>query len=247
MRLLDVGCGWGGMVRHAARNYGVEAVGITVSAEQARWARARVEAEGLTDRVEIRLQDYRDVHDGPYDAISSIGMFEHVGRARAAPVLPGPLRPAAARWPAAQPRHQPSAQRGRAHQPPGLHGPLRVPRRRAHRGRVGGDRAAVGRASRPATSRTCASTTRSRCGPGWPTWRPTGTRPSSGWARPGPASGASTWPAARSTSTTAARPSTRCWASSSTRGVPGMPLRPRWDRLALSRWGAGIGDPIVLT
>jgi cyclopropane-fatty-acyl-phospholipid synthase len=82
MRLLDVGCGWGGMVRHAARNYGVEAVGITVSAEQARWARARVEADDLTDRVEIRLQDYRDVHDGPFDAISSIGMFEHVGRAR---------------------------------------------------------------------------------------------------------------------------------------------------------------------
>jgi cyclopropane-fatty-acyl-phospholipid synthase len=82
MRLLDVGCGWGGMVRHAARNYGVETVGITVSAEQARWARARVDVEGLNDRVEIRLQDYRDVRDGPYDAISSIGMFEHVGRAR---------------------------------------------------------------------------------------------------------------------------------------------------------------------
>jgi cyclopropane-fatty-acyl-phospholipid synthase len=82
MRLLDVGCGWGGMVRHAARYHGVEAVGITISAEQARWARARVEAEGLSDQVEIRLQDYRDVHDGPYDAISSIGMFEHVGRAR---------------------------------------------------------------------------------------------------------------------------------------------------------------------
>jgi cyclopropane-fatty-acyl-phospholipid synthase len=57
-------------------------VGITVSAEQARWARARVEAEGLGDQVEIRLQDYRDVHDGPFDAISSVGMFEHVGRAR---------------------------------------------------------------------------------------------------------------------------------------------------------------------
>ncbi|MGZ4758079.1 MAG: class I SAM-dependent methyltransferase [Acidimicrobiales bacterium] len=82
MRLLDVGCGWGGMVRHAARHHGVRAVGITVSTEQAGWARQAVEREGLADRVEIRLQDYRDVRDGPYDAISSIGMFEHVGRAR---------------------------------------------------------------------------------------------------------------------------------------------------------------------
>jgi cyclopropane-fatty-acyl-phospholipid synthase len=81
-RLLDVGCGWGGMLRHAVRHYGVRAVGITLSVEQARWARERNEAEHLDDRIEIRLQDYRDVGDGPYDAISSIGMFEHVGRAR---------------------------------------------------------------------------------------------------------------------------------------------------------------------
>lgn len=79
MRLLDVGCGWGGMVLHAARYHGVEAVGVTISAEQATLARRRVRDAGLDDRVEVRLQDYRDVHDGPYDAISSIGMFEHVG------------------------------------------------------------------------------------------------------------------------------------------------------------------------
>jgi cyclopropane-fatty-acyl-phospholipid synthase len=82
MRLLDVGCGWGGMVRHAVRHHGVRAVGITLSHEQATWARARNEADGLADRIEIRLQDYRDVRDGPFDAISSIGMFEHVGRAQ---------------------------------------------------------------------------------------------------------------------------------------------------------------------
>jgi cyclopropane-fatty-acyl-phospholipid synthase len=82
MRLLDVGCGWGGMVMHAARNYGVEAVGITLSTEQAALARQRVADAGLSDLVEIRLQDYRDVTDGPFDAISSIGMFEHVGRNR---------------------------------------------------------------------------------------------------------------------------------------------------------------------
>lgn len=79
MRLLDVGCGWGGMVLHAARQHGVEAVGITISNEQASLARERVGEAGLGGRVEIRLQDYREVDDGPYDAISSIGMFEHVG------------------------------------------------------------------------------------------------------------------------------------------------------------------------
>jgi cyclopropane-fatty-acyl-phospholipid synthase len=82
MRLLDVGCGWGGMVMHAAQHYGVDAVGVTLSTEQAALARQRVAAAGLADRVEIRLQDYRDVADGPFDAISSIGMFEHVGRNR---------------------------------------------------------------------------------------------------------------------------------------------------------------------
>ncbi|MCX5607591.1 MULTISPECIES: cyclopropane-fatty-acyl-phospholipid synthase family protein [unclassified Streptomyces] len=78
-RLLDVGCGWGSMALHAAREYGVQAVGITLSREQAAYARKRVAEEGLADRIEIRVQDYRDVKDGPYDAISSIGMAEHVG------------------------------------------------------------------------------------------------------------------------------------------------------------------------
>ncbi|MCU1488751.1 MAG: cyclopropane-fatty-acyl-phospholipid synthase [Acidimicrobiaceae bacterium] len=82
MRLLDVGCGWGGMVLHAAEHYGVSAVGITLSKRQAERARERVQEAGLEDRVEIRVQDYRAVHDGPYDAISSIGMFEHVGLER---------------------------------------------------------------------------------------------------------------------------------------------------------------------
>jgi cyclopropane-fatty-acyl-phospholipid synthase len=82
LRLLDVGCGWGGMVMHAARHHGVEAVGITLSRRQAEWARRVVAEAGLGDRVEIRVQDYRDVRDEPYDAISSIGMFEHVGAAK---------------------------------------------------------------------------------------------------------------------------------------------------------------------
>ena len=79
MRLLDVGCGWGGMATHAARRYGVTAVGITLSREQETWAQKAVAEAGLAHAVEIRYQDYRDVRDGPFDAISSIGMFEHVG------------------------------------------------------------------------------------------------------------------------------------------------------------------------
>jgi cyclopropane-fatty-acyl-phospholipid synthase len=82
MRLLDVGCGWGGMAVHAATHHGVRAVGVTISRRQAEWAEKAVAEAGLSDRVEIRLQDYRDVRDGPYDAISSIGMFEHVGLAQ---------------------------------------------------------------------------------------------------------------------------------------------------------------------
>lgn len=78
-RLLDIGCGWGGMVLHAARHHGVEAVGVTISEPQAELARKRIAEAGLTDKVTIRLQDYRDIDDGPFDAISSIGMFEHVG------------------------------------------------------------------------------------------------------------------------------------------------------------------------
>lgn len=79
MRLLDVGCGWGGMALHAASHHGASAVGVTISARQAEWAEKTASESGLADRIEIRLQDYRDVRDGPFDAISSIGMFEHVG------------------------------------------------------------------------------------------------------------------------------------------------------------------------
>jgi cyclopropane-fatty-acyl-phospholipid synthase len=84
MRLLDVGCGWGGMVLHAVEHYGVRAVGITLSQPQADLASKRVAEAGLGGRIEIRVQDYRDVDDGPFDAISSIGMFEHVGLAQMA-------------------------------------------------------------------------------------------------------------------------------------------------------------------
>ena len=79
MRLLDVGCGWGSLAMHAATHFGVEAVGVTISVAQAELARRRMVEAGLADRVEIRVQDYRDLDDGPFDAISSVGMLEHVG------------------------------------------------------------------------------------------------------------------------------------------------------------------------
>jgi cyclopropane-fatty-acyl-phospholipid synthase len=82
MRLLDVGCGWASMALHAAGQHGAHAVGITLSAEQVEYARRRVDEAGLGDRVEIRLQDYRDLRGEQFDAISSVGMFEHVGKAR---------------------------------------------------------------------------------------------------------------------------------------------------------------------
>lgn len=83
-RLLDVGCGWGTLVMHAAAHHGASCVGITISEQQARRARERVAAAGLGDRVEIRLQDYRDLGAEQFDAISSVGMFEHVGAQRTA-------------------------------------------------------------------------------------------------------------------------------------------------------------------
>ncbi len=83
-RILDVGCGWGSFALHAARRYGAQVVGVTLSPAQAGFARDRVAADGLAEQVEIRVQDYRDVRDGPFDAIASVGMFEHVGSAKAA-------------------------------------------------------------------------------------------------------------------------------------------------------------------
>ena len=79
MRLLDVGCGWGGMVRHAVLHYGVTAIGVTLSKEQASWGAERMAREGLDDRGDIRHGDYRDVAEGGFDAVSSIGLTEHIG------------------------------------------------------------------------------------------------------------------------------------------------------------------------
>ncbi|MBM7831739.1 cyclopropane-fatty-acyl-phospholipid synthase [Agromyces cerinus] len=77
-RLLDVGCGWGGMVRYAARR-GVRALGVTLSAEQTAWAQQAIVDEGLSDLAEVRYGDYRDITESGFDAVSSIGLLEHIG------------------------------------------------------------------------------------------------------------------------------------------------------------------------
>jgi cyclopropane-fatty-acyl-phospholipid synthase len=81
-RVLDVGCGWGSFAIHAAREYGVSVTGITLSEPQARLARERVAEAGLSDKIEIRVMDYRELAGEPFDAIASIGMVEHVGASR---------------------------------------------------------------------------------------------------------------------------------------------------------------------
>ncbi|WP_262500289.1 class I SAM-dependent methyltransferase [Phycicoccus endophyticus] len=77
-RLLDIGCGWGGMVRYAARQ-GVSTLGVTLSREQALWAQKAIAEEGLSDLAEVRHSDYRDVTETGFDALSSIGLTEHIG------------------------------------------------------------------------------------------------------------------------------------------------------------------------
>ncbi|HEY7453395.1 MAG TPA: cyclopropane-fatty-acyl-phospholipid synthase family protein [Thermoleophilaceae bacterium] len=81
-RVLDVGCGWGSFAMHAAANHGVSVVGITLSEPQAALARERAAERGLADRVDIRVADYRELTDEPFDAVASIGMVEHVGSAQ---------------------------------------------------------------------------------------------------------------------------------------------------------------------
>ena len=132
-RLLDVGCGWASMALHAATNHDVDVVGITLSAEQAAHGRARVEQLGLADRIDIRIQDYREIDDGPFDAISSIGMAEHVGVKRMPEYfsrLYGLLRPGGRML-----NHAISSVGGSRLGRRSFVGPLRVPRRRVARRR----------------------------------------------------------------------------------------------------------------
>ena len=82
-RVLEIGCGWGGLAEHAARHFGAHVTGVTLSTEQLAFAQRRLHDAGLADQADLRLQDYRDLSaqtDGPYDAVASIEMFEAVGR-----------------------------------------------------------------------------------------------------------------------------------------------------------------------
>ena len=81
-RLLDIGAGWGGLVRHAAEHYGVRATGVTLSAAQADWATEKIAAAGLAGRAEVRRLDYRDVPEEGFDAVASVGAMEHIGTAQ---------------------------------------------------------------------------------------------------------------------------------------------------------------------
>jgi cyclopropane-fatty-acyl-phospholipid synthase len=80
MRLLDIGCGWGSLSLHAAQHYGVDVVGVTLSVEQKAFIDARIKERGLEGRADIRVQDYREIPDGPFDAVASLEMGEHVGQ-----------------------------------------------------------------------------------------------------------------------------------------------------------------------
>jgi cyclopropane-fatty-acyl-phospholipid synthase len=96
MRLLDVGCGWGGMVMHAAREYKVRTIGVTLSRQQAEWAQRAIKEAGLSDLAEVRHLDYRDVPETGFDVVSSIGLTEHIGKANVPgyfSFLYGKLRP----------------------------------------------------------------------------------------------------------------------------------------------------------
>jgi cyclopropane-fatty-acyl-phospholipid synthase len=96
MRLLDVGCGWGGMAMHAAQHYGVDVVAVTLSRQQAEWGREQAAEMALTEHVDIRFSDYRDVLETGFDAISSIGLTEHIGISQLQPYadfLAGKLAP----------------------------------------------------------------------------------------------------------------------------------------------------------
>jgi len=79
-RLLDIGCGWGGLIVHAAAEYGADALGVTLSEQQAEGAQERIRDAGVEDHCEVRVADYRELDDEQFDAIASVGMYEHVGR-----------------------------------------------------------------------------------------------------------------------------------------------------------------------
>ena len=231
MRLLDVGCGWGGMVRHAAEHYGVTALGVTLSREQATWAQEAIEARGprrprrgAAQRLPRRRRDRlrRGQLDRPDRAHR---------RAQLPGVLPLPARPAARRGPAAQPLHHPARQPAPRAAAARLHRPLRLPRRRADRRRA----TSSARCRTPGLEVRHEENLRehyARTLRGWCAQprRATGTSASPRRATAPPGCGASTWPGRGSASSATRSSCTRCWRRARAReGVSGFPLRPRFE------------------
>ena len=207
-RVLDIGCGWGSFAIHAAEHHGVSVVGITLSEPQAELARRRVAERGLSDRIEIRVQDYRAIDDGPFDAVGSIGMVEHVGSRQIDAYARQLVRARAPRRPRAQ-----SRDRAPAHGRPGgrcVHAALHLPRRRAaasvaHTGRTRACRA------RDAPRRGLQGRLRGDAASlGAPPGRQPRRRPSASGGPSGCASGGSTSAARGAASRPASRRSTRC-------------------------------------
>ena len=160
MRLLDVGCGWGGMVMHAAQHYGVRALGVTLSRQQAEWAQKAIAEAGLTELAEVRHLDYRDVAEsglrrGQLDRPDRAHRTVATGRRTSGSSSASCARAAGCSTTASRVPDDHRRGEGRL-----VHPPLRLPRRRADRGRPHRLDHAGRRASRSGTRRTCASTTR---------------------------------------------------------------------------------------
>ena len=215
MRLLDVGCGWGSLSLHAAEHYGALVTGVTIAAEQKKFIDARIAERGLQDRVEIRLQDYREIPEAqgcrrsrPFDAVGSIEMGEHVGEknyATYAQVLHDAVRPGGRVL-----IQQMSRAGGRDGHPGG--GPFieSFIAPDMHMRPVGETVAFLERAaSRCATCTRCASTTCAPSRAGWRTSRPTASSSPPSWATRWSGCGASTSSAGRWPSATAGWASTR--------------------------------------
>ena len=220
MRLLDIGSGWGGMVRHAAKHYGVDVVGVTLSREQAAWAQDAIKREGLDDVAEVRFGDYRDVRDTGFDAVSSIGLTEHIG-IRNYPSYFAFLRDKLV--PGGRLLNHCITRPDNAVTDTGaVHRPLRVPRRRAHRLRPDHHRDPEPRAGGPARGEPPRAL---RADPQGLVREPRGQLGRVRRARSARAprrSGASTWPARGCPSSATRSSCTRCWRSSPTRtGTPG--------------------------
>ncbi len=210
MRLLDVGCGWGGMVMHAAAEHGVKALGVTLSRNQADWAQAEIVRRGLQGVAEVRHLDYRDAPESEFDAISSIGLTEHIGNAQLPAYfssLRDRLRPGGRllNHCITQPRtpHE-------GHRP--VHRPVRVPGRPAGGGRADRERDERRRLRDPARGEPARAL---RPHAGRLERQPrasTGSRRSPRSASAGPGCGGCTWPPASSGSSGTTSSCTRCWA-----------------------------------